>query len=47
VSTSTRWHFAFRAICICSLQGYKLTYVCVVTATKPVHQLQIRSIVHN
>jgi len=33
-STSTRWHF------------YKLTHMCVVIATKPVHSLQIHRIVH-
>jgi len=32
-STNTGWHFAFGAIRICSVRGYKLTYVCVVIAT--------------
>ena len=44
---SDRWYFTFSAIRICSVQGYKLTYLHVVIATKPVHQLQIRPIVHN
>ena len=34
-STSTRCHFSFGTIRICSVQRYKLTYVCVVIATKP------------
>jgi len=46
-STSTRWHFAFGAIRICSVYGHKLTYVYVVIASKPVRRLQIRPIVHN
>jgi len=32
---------------ICSVQDYKLTYVYVAIATKPVYRLQIRSILHN
>jgi len=39
-SISIRWHFAF------AFAVYKLTYVYVAMATKPVHRLQIRP-VHN
>ena len=40
----------FRVLCyvhICIVQGYKLTYVCVVIATNSVHRLQIRPTVHS
>jgi len=37
-STSTSWHFAF---------GTSTLFCCSIIATKPVHRLQIRPIVHN